>query len=87
MATSVVRINEEAKQRLRLIAKETGESMPSVLDKAIETYRRKRFLESVNEAYRSLKKDEKAWASLQDERAQGDNSLMDGLDPSENWKE
>lgn len=87
MSTSVVRINEEAKQRLRLIAKETGESMPSVLDKAIETYRRKRFLESVNEAYLFLRQDKKAWTSFKDERDQWDNSLMDGLDPGEHWKE
>ncbi len=87
MATSVVRINEEAKQRLHLMAKEMRASLPSVLDKAIETYRRKRFLESVNEAYRSLRKDNKEWASLQDERVQWDHSLMDGLDPNENWKE
>lgn len=87
MATSMVRISEESKQRLRLIAKQTGESMPSVLDKAIEIYRRKRFLESVNEAYASLKSDQKAWASLQDERARWDPTLMDGLDSDENQTE
>ncbi len=87
METGVVRINEEAKQRLRLLAEETGESMSSVLEKAIETYRRKRFLESVNEAYRSLRKDKKGWASLQEERARWDRASMDGLDPDEDWKE
>ncbi len=86
MATSVVRINEEAKERLQFIARETGQSMPSVLDKAIEAYRRKRFLDSVNEAYRSLRQDPKAWASLEVERAQWDHSLMDGLNPDEKWK-
>ena len=80
METSVVRINEESRQRLRLLAKEMGESMSSVLDKAIEAYRRKSFIESVNKAYASLKKDTKEWASLQEERALWDKALMDGLD-------
>lgn len=85
MATSVVRINEESKESLRLLAKQTGKSMPSVLDKAIEAYRRKRFLKSVNEAYALLRKDPKARTSLQDEQVHWDTTLMDGLDPNENW--
>ncbi len=86
MSTNVVRINEESKKCLVLLAKQTGETMSSVLDKAIEIYRRKRFLESVNEAYATLKADKKAWDSFQAEQADWDSTLMDGLESDEKAK-
>ena len=44
MASLTVRISARAHQSLKELSKATGETMPAVLDKAIETYRRRQFL-------------------------------------------
>lgn len=53
--------------------------MQALLEEAVETLRRKRFLEEVNAAYASLREDTKAWAAVQREREEWDRTLLDGL--------
>jgi hypothetical protein len=57
--------------------------MQALLDKAIEEYRRKRFLEEVNAAYATLRQNPDAWAAVEQERAEWDATLEDGLTPAE----
>lgn len=57
--------------------------MQSVLEKAIEEYRRRHFLELVNAAYELERRNEGAWGKLQEERAAWDHTLADGLPPDE----
>jgi hypothetical protein len=54
--------------------------MTEVLERALESYRRQRFLEALNEDFSALRKDPAAWASEQDERAAWDATLADGLE-------
>jgi hypothetical protein len=53
--------------------------MQTVLDKAIEEQRRKRFLEELSHAYAELRKDAAAWREDQAERSLWGQTLMDGL--------
>lgn len=87
MASATVRISEEAREALREISAESGESMQAILDRAIEAYRRKRFFEQLNADYAALRANPEAWAEYQKELALWDATLMDGLDPNEHWTE
>ena len=53
--------------------------MPTVLEQAIESLRRERFLEQAAQAYGALRGDKKAWAAEQVERKAWDKTLKDGL--------
>lgn len=56
--------------------------MQAVLERALEAYRRQRFLEQVNAAYAELRSDASARAGLEADVGPWDRALADGL-PSE----
>ena len=64
---------------LREMARIEGRPMQALLEEAVETLRRKRFLEEVNAGYASLRGDAKAWAAVEGERREWDRTLHDGL--------
>ena len=80
MAIETVRIKPETHAKLKELAKLAGEPMPETLDKAIEAYRRQKFLEDVNHSFAKLRDDETAWAQEQAERHEWDVTLADGLE-------
>ena len=80
MASLTVRITPKAHRSLKEISRLTGEPMPAVLDKAIDEYRRRRFLEGLSADFAALRKDAKAWRHELDERAAWDVTLADGLE-------
>lgn len=82
-----VRISQKTHETLRDLAEQEHESMQTVLDKAIEEYRRTCFFADVNRAYAELQKDEEAWEELQAETAAWDSTLADGLPEGESWGE
>jgi hypothetical protein len=75
-----IRITPRAKATLRALAKQEGRPMQAVLDHAIDRYRRDKFLDDVNAAYATLRKDRKAWKEELAERSLWDKSRKDGLD-------
>jgi hypothetical protein len=79
MASEPVRINSETHLMLKLLAKVRGQSMPDVLDEAVEMLRRHLLLEETNQAYVALQDDSKAWKRELAERAAWDASLADDL--------
>ena len=79
MASETVRINPETHAKLKHLAKTTGQTMPQVLDEAIETLRRQRMLEETNRAYAALRADSKAWRKELAERAVWELALDDDL--------
>ncbi len=85
MIGTTVRISEASHQLLRELAKGSGESMQAILDRALEDYRRKRFLEECNAAYGALRANPEAWADVEGERRRLEGTLMDGLDSEERW--
>ena len=87
MSAPTVRISEASHQILKELAEQTGQTMMDVLDKALDAYRRKLFIEQLNAGYAELRADPEAWAEHLAERQLWDATLMDGLDPDERWTE
>jgi predicted transcriptional regulator len=87
MSKQTIQIGDASGQMLKHLAEQTGQSMTEVLDKALDAYRRKMFLEAVNAGYAALRADPEAWAEFEAERKLWDATLMDGLDPNERWTE
>jgi hypothetical protein len=87
MSLATVPISDASRQMLQQLAEHTGQSMSDVLDKALEAYRRKVFLDAVNAGYAALRDDPVAWAEFESERKEWDATLMDGLDLNERWSE
>jgi hypothetical protein len=79
MPQTTVRITENTRSVLKVLSREERAPMQAVLEKAVEEYRRKRFLESINSAYGALRSDDQAWAEVERERAVWDQTLADGL--------
>ena len=77
--TPNVRISPSAHQSLRRLAEEEQQSMQSVLDRAIERYRREKFLRAANADFEALKRDPKAWREELRERELWEQTLADGL--------
>ncbi|MFI5455190.1 MAG: toxin-antitoxin system protein [Isosphaerales bacterium] len=80
MASLTVRISRSTHAALRALAEETDESMTEILDKAIEIYRRQRFLAGLNADFAALRKNKAAWEEELAERALWDAALTDGLE-------
>ena len=87
MSAPTVRISEASYRILKELAEQTGQTVMDVLDKALDTYRRKVFFEQMNASYAELRADPEAWAEHLAERKLWDATLMDGLDPDERWTE
>lgn len=74
------RISEPTRKVLRKLAEESGESMQAILEKAIEVYRRQRFLEETNRAFEALRANSERWETEQAEREAWDITLTDGFE-------
>lgn len=81
MATRVVRLAEESHEVLRELSEAAGKPASAILARAIEDYRRARFLEGLNEDFARLRADPEAWREELDERAAWDETIADGLEP------
>ena len=55
------------------------QSRVSMVDEAMELYRRRRFLEEVNAAYTPLRQNAETWREVEQERSEWDGTLGDGL--------
>ncbi len=88
MGHTTVRISTEAQRLLRELAEEEKQPMQAILERALEAYRRKRFLEQVNEAYAAEQATPygKGQPGIREELSSLEGTLADGLDPSESWE-
>ncbi len=80
MSGTTVRVGKTTRDKLRELAALENEPMHVILDRAIEDYRRKRFLEEANRTYAALRRDPEAWQTEQEERKAWDTTLADGLE-------
>ena len=83
MSSLTVRVSRKAHQSLKRLSELTGEPMPALLDKAIEAYRRRQFLDGLAGDFARLRKNNKAWQEELGERAEWDATLADGLGDDE----
>ena len=80
MRSTTIRVSLETRDKLKEITERTGESMQSVVDRAIEELRRRDFWDRTNSAFAALRKDDDAWRAEQKERSEWDQTLADGLE-------
>lgn len=78
--TTTIRVSRRTRDRLQRLAEQYGSSMQAVLEEAVELYQGQRLLEATNAAYAALRADPAAWQELQEERAEWDATLIDGLE-------
>ena len=78
---ATVRISEAGRSLLAQLAREADTSRTVVLDAALETYRRQRFLAKAAAAYDTLASDAAAATDYRRELADLDGSSADGLQP------
>jgi hypothetical protein len=68
MAARILRIRRATHAKLRELAKEEGATVQEVLERAVEAYRRDRFLKDLAEDFAALRANPKAWAAEVAER-------------------
>ena len=79
MPSANVRISIRAREVLRRVAREERQPMQTILDQAVEHYRREKFLRDANADYATLRTNSPAWAEELAERELWDVTLLDGL--------
>jgi hypothetical protein len=77
---SQVRVNENTHELLRALSITEGTSMQDIIDRAVEDYRRKAFLEGLSEDFRVLHEDSEASKEHAEEMTLWDNTARDGLE-------
>jgi len=80
MTTTTIRVSLRTRDLLQELAQTSGCSMQTVLEHALEQYRRQQLLEATNTAYATLRANPEAWADLEHERLAWDQTLSDGLE-------
>lgn len=76
---TTIRVSRRTRDTLQALAEQSGRSEQAVLEEAVEFYWGRLLLEATNAAYADLRADPVAWQELQEERAEWDVTLNDGL--------
>ncbi|HEY3226976.1 MAG TPA: hypothetical protein VGK61_08295, partial [Planctomycetota bacterium] len=79
----MIRIDQDAVQKLKAIAYRLDKSIQEVLSAAIESFRRQSMLDATNAAFAALRKDAPAWIEESKERADWDLATADGFQEGE----
>ncbi len=79
MSTTTIRVSTSLHRLLKKIAQTENESMQTILEKALERYRRENILEKTNQAFLVLRNNSDLWNEELQERASWDNTLEDDL--------
>jgi predicted transcriptional regulator len=78
--TTTIRVSRKTRDTLQNLANQYGTSMQAILEEAVDLLEGQRLLEATYEAYAKLRANPEAWQELQEERAQWDVTLSDGLE-------
>jgi len=78
--STTVRIGPKGHRILKKLSSKSGETMPAILDRALEEFRRARFFEDVDAAYAVLQADPQACQEELDERALWEGAGPDDLE-------
>lgn len=78
-ATTTVRVSVQTHRQLQELARESGVTMPELLDRMVKADQRRRLFERANEAYAALQSDAAGWDAELAERRAWDATLADGL--------
>jgi len=78
MATTTIRISKTTQELLHVLASQDNKSMQTIVEQAVEHYRRQRFLEGLSADFTNLRGNNKSWHDELQERQQWDITLDDG---------
>jgi predicted transcriptional regulator len=78
--TTTIRVSSKVGELAQAIAKTTGTHMSSVVEEAVKAYERKLFHDACRKAHDALRASPEELAHEEQEWAELDPSLMDGLD-------
>lgn len=78
MPTATIRLSESSHRILRELAKRDKKPMQAVIEQALESYRRQRFLEGLNDDFMALRENEPEWNAELAERREWDLTASDG---------
>lgn len=87
MAHTTLRIATTTRAVLRELARVERLPMTAVVERAVEDYRRRRFLLAVNAGYAARQADATSRGADEAEMAAWDDTLLDGLPRDEHWTE
>ncbi len=76
----MLRVNERTHEKVRKMSSESKLTMQEITDRAIEAYRRQQILERTNAVYATMQVSPQVWQEEQEERAEWDTTLNDGLE-------
>ncbi|MBI4516863.1 MAG: toxin-antitoxin system protein [Deltaproteobacteria bacterium] len=79
MRAASIQLSAKGQRLVTELARECRKPVGEVIDAALETYRRERFVRKANADLARLRRDKKAWAAYQRELSEWDATLNDGL--------
>ena len=83
MPTATVRVTSETHAVIQELARESNQSIQSLISRAVEQYRRQLVLQHANNAYAALRAQPEVWAEEQEERRIWEGTLGDDLEGTE----
>ncbi|MBI2872942.1 MAG: ribbon-helix-helix protein, CopG family [Chloroflexi bacterium] len=83
MPTTTVRVTPETRAVIQELARESNQSMQTLIARAVEQYRRQLVLQHANDVYAALRAQPEVWAAEQEERRIWEGTLADDLEGNE----
>ena len=80
-----IRVSERTHKYLQSLSKSLNKPMQTILEQAVEEYRRAVLLDKLNDEYAALRADPDAWKEVLEERRLLEGTLADGLDSDERF--
>ena len=77
--TTTIRVSRKVYNDAKSLAQKQHENIQDIIEHAITEYKKKKFYESLNDAYAKLKSNPVAWKEELEEREEWDRTLSDGL--------
>lgn len=77
--------SEQTHCKLQSLSESLNLPMQTVLEQAVEEYRRAVFFDKLDQDFAALRADPLAWQEYQEEMKLWENTLMDGLDKDEKF--
>lgn len=78
MPSTTIRISESSRKMLYELARQDNKPMQAIVEKAIESYRRQRFLEGLSGDFAILRNNPEKWQDEEEDRRVWDITLADG---------
>ena len=75
--STTIRVSSETRERIAVLADETGQPMNAVVEAALDALERRRFFAALNSRFGELRQDPESWSAIEVERAIEAGSLLD----------